>query len=303
MKKRLGYMMPFLAFGFMFGGTFSAHGQSQLGSPSNLSQPDKVGFESLGNPVAVGPSQLEFNKKLGYLKAKLTEALTLKDEKIITDVKGELKVALNEHFANDLAIREAKLAGLTKRADNAESQNKQRLAAKEELIELQLQSFVMEKDTIGSSERDKEFQNLFGIGRQSTPDATPGFATSDGPFFGDPNSAAAPSVQQNRTSTIGVARMKLAAASSADEETQATKELKVALDAYFDRDLEERNRLLKTVRADIEKMKQKLEKRANSKNSIIDLQFKMVVNEASGLGFFSPAATSNDLSDPNLLSR
>lgn len=324
MKKRLGYMMPFLAFGFMFGGAFSAHGQSQPGGASGISVSSGVYSTESGITAEIAAHRDSLRNILVLLKAKLKEALALKDEKVISDVKGEVKYALNEQFANDLAIQESKLAVLIKRADIAESRNKLRLDSKDELIELQLKSYVLETDgpANGSSELELDSQSLFGSRRQSKPDvfftdpngvspsnlaverttANPIFPAADDRPAVDELSGATPGrsalgsrrrLHQSNNATIEEARMKLARAASVAEETQATKELKNALVAYFDLDMEEREQILKTVRAEIEQMKQKLEKRASSKNSIIELQFKMFVNEASGLGFFSPPATTD----------
>lgn len=319
MKMRLGYM-PLLSLAFMLGSECSAHGQSTFDGgggiyPSDLSKPEKTnsGFDFTGNPNAVGSSFRQSGEKLAFLKRKLIEALTLKDEKIITDVKGEVKDVLNEHFAHDLAIRESELARLIKRADNAESQNKQRLDSKDELIELQLQSYVMDNDAPGASPvgdpllsekavtvpGSNERYSSLGSRSSTTVGGSGGFTPLTLPNSSKRSSAinstgegTGPGLQQTNKATIEKARMKLARAVSADDEAKATKELKEALSVYFLHDLEERDRLLKAVRADIEKMKQKLEKRSNSKSSIVDLQFKLFVNEASGLGFFSPKVTA-----------
>jgi hypothetical protein len=342
MKIRFSYTKPLLTLAFMLNGEHAVRGQISLsdpnygkpsvGSPLDLSGPPHTSVSGPGpaslqghkmysrkteNPDPHAKSLRQSGEKLAHLKAKLAQAISLKDEKIIAEVKGEVKDALNEHFAYDLALRETVTARLIKRADSAESQNKQRLALKDELIDLQLQSYVMEKDSlaVGSSELDLDSPSLFGSKSETTsndfgnrrasslkssPLATPLSGNGADPFSGlSVDSVREP--QQNPIVMIEKARLKLATVASVDEESQATKELREALGVYYLRDLEERDRLLKTVRADIEKMKQKLEKRASSENSIVELQFKLFVNEASGLGFFSPKATTNTdslLADP-----
>ena len=195
------------------------------------------------------------------------------------------------HFANELAIRESELAVLIKRADNAESQYKQRLDSKDELIELQLQSYVLEADAPEASLGGNMPRLPAGAlaapgGRILSSGLTSPTTLGGGGSSGLGGTGQVP--QQNDKTTIEEARMKLARAASVDQESQATKELKEALSVYFLRDLEERDRLLKIVRADIEKMQQKLKQRSSSKDAIVGLQFKIFVNEASGLGFFSP---------------
>lgn len=317
--------LALLGLAFMFSHSPLARGQDDLFKNPSISAgtPTLGSFDSnlhiTENPDPIAKSFRQSKEKLARLKSKLKEALALKDDEIILNTKEEVKNALHEQLAHDFALQESQLSRLIKRTENAAALNKQRLAAKDELIELQLQSYVIEKDSIGSSDRDVELRNLFGTRRQTAAPSLVPIATEKPDNNGlddlafsfeppavrtsaDPKLDDSPLVQQNRTTTIEAARMKLARASSEEEEARAKKELENALVAYFDRDLEERNRLLKTVCADIEKMQRKLEKRVSSKNSIVELQFKMFVNEASGLGFFSPSATTNDperIPDPN----
>ena len=349
MKKRIEFATQCLALVLVYGTSFSAHGQddfSRFGtsanpqvsgpSPGSLRDPDAgFSFNSVlnnaltitGNPDPIGKNFRESVEKVAVLKRKLREAISLTNEKFISEAKSEAKSALVEHFDRELAVQGSILANLSKRADSTASQNQLRRSSKDELIHLQLQSYVMEKDTpsldLGAKNLDE--QSLFDLGRMSGPDvtaATPGFGTrspnirtagdpSNPTDASDPNLISVVQFAHNPRNPKAInaikaiiesARAKLAEATTTNEESQATDELKAALVNYFDRDLEERDRLLKMVRADIEKMKQKLEKRASSKSSIVELQFKMIVNEASGLGFFSPPVTTDRFDAPKPLS-
>jgi hypothetical protein len=348
MKKRIVFATQCLALVLVYGTSFSAHGQDDVSrfgtsgnpqvsgtSPSARRATDNTpGFTFngvlnnaltiTGNPDPIGKNFRESVEKVAVLKRKLREAISLNNEKFISEAKSEAKSALVEHFDRELAVQGSILANLSKRADSTASQNQLRRSSKDELINLQLQSYVMEKDTpsldLGAKNLDE--QSLFDLGRMSGPDvtaATPGFGTrspnirtagdpSNPTDASDPNLISVVQFAHNPRNPKAIkaiiesARAKLAEATTTNEESQATDELKAALVNYFDRDLEERDRLLKMVRADIEKMKQKLEKRASSKSSIVELQFKMIVNEASGLGFFSPPVTTDRLDDLKPLS-
>ncbi len=316
MKKRLAFSAPLLAFVLAYGTSYSAIGQDRTMGGSDLGRNDGPSGRSRG--VLPDPTAKNFQEsaeKIAMLKRKLQEAISLKDEKILSDMKGEVKIALNVHFDRDLAIQESELARLSKRADSADSQCKQRRTARNEIIDLQLQSYLLEKNTPSLGSDSAEAQSFLNAGRKDEAQRKFSRASSQGssdPFgsspesqpssdpFGSSSDGAAGQTQFNdgisnhpyqSKDMIEKAREKLAESATADEEAQATQELKGSLETYFDHDLRERERILKAVRTDLEKMKQKLEKRASSKNDIVELQFKMFVNEASGLGFFSPKVT------------
>ncbi len=340
MKKRIVFATQCLALVLVYGTSFSAHGQyddvQRFGtsaapqangtSPSARRATDNTpgftfnsvlnnAYTITENPDPIGKNFRESVEKVAVLKRKLREAISLNNEKFISEAKSEAKSALVEHFDRELAVQGSILANLSKRADSTASQNQLRRSSKDELIDLQLQSYLLEKDSpkLGIGAKSLDELSSFDLGRMSVPDvtATPGFGNRNPNIRtagvpSNPTDASDPNLisgvqfahnPQNPKAMIESARAKLAEATTTKEESQATDELKTALVIYFDRDLEERDRLMKTVRTDIEKMKQKIEKRASSKNSIIELQFKMVVNEASGLGFFSPQVTTDRFGD------
>lgn len=75
----------------------------------------------------------------------------------------------------------------------------------------------------------------------------------------------------------------------ADDDAQADAEAKLRqmLSQYFDQDMERRAADLRDIEKRVGQLQRQLEKRGNHKPEIIDLQVKVLVNEAEGLGFFS----------------
>ena len=88
--------------------------------------------------------------------------------------------------------------------------------------------------------------------------------------------------------------MKIRAAASAvrnadndEDRKKATEELASALDEYFEQDMKARTKEVKEIQARVEKLEAQLDRRREKKAEIIDLQLKVVLNEADGLGFYS----------------
>ena len=77
-----------------------------------------------------------------------------------------------------------------------------------------------------------------------------------------------------------------------DEATRvaATTELTSLLDKYFEEDLKIRQKELEDIAARLDKLRAQLDRRRQRKQEIIDLQVKVAVNEADGLGFYSRPA-------------
>lgn len=80
---------------------------------------------------------------------------------------------------------------------------------------------------------------------------------------------------------------KLSSAEGASEEVQA--ELKSALAAYFVADMQHRVRELDEIKAKIDETEAKLQRRLDSQQEVVELQLKLTLAEANGLGFFSKA--------------
>jgi hypothetical protein len=74
-----------------------------------------------------------------------------------------------------------------------------------------------------------------------------------------------------------------------DEEARkkATERLSSALDEYFEENMKDRGKELDDIRARLAKLEAQLERRRSKKDEIIDLQMKVALNEADGLGFYS----------------
>jgi hypothetical protein len=72
-----------------------------------------------------------------------------------------------------------------------------------------------------------------------------------------------------------------------DARDKATEQLASALDKYFERDMEARTKEVKEIQARVEKLQIQLDRRREKKEEIIDLQLKVALNEADGLGFYS----------------
>ena len=72
--------------------------------------------------------------------------------------------------------------------------------------------------------------------------------------------------------------------------SEARKKLVELLEKYFDEDMKTRATELEKVEARVKKLRTLLDKRASKKQEIVDLQVKVLENEADGLGFFNNAA-------------
>jgi hypothetical protein len=82
-----------------------------------------------------------------------------------------------------------------------------------------------------------------------------------------------------------------------DAMTKAETNLRDLLSKYFDEDMKRREADLKKMESRLKKLQEQLGRRQEKMQEIVDLQFKVLINEADGLGFFSnspsaPGATS-----------
>jgi hypothetical protein len=81
-----------------------------------------------------------------------------------------------------------------------------------------------------------------------------------------------------------------AAVNDAEEEDakgQAQERLEQLLDDYFKEDMERREEELANVEERVKQLRELLERRREKKREIVDLQVRVLLNEADGLGFFS----------------
>jgi len=86
---------------------------------------------------------------------------------------------------------------------------------------------------------------------------------------------------------IRKAAEKLRDAEGDQAQAQAQQELAELLGKYFDEDLARREEELAKLEQRLEKLRTQLARRAEKRQEIIELQIKVAVNEADGLGFLS----------------
>ncbi len=70
--------------------------------------------------------------------------------------------------------------------------------------------------------------------------------------------------------------------------------LKSALSEFFDADLQARTQELARIKSDLDAMAERLDKRVQLKDRIVDLELQMFVNDADGLGFFNDGGAPLD---------
>lgn len=92
--------------------------------------------------------------------------------------------------------------------------------------------------------------------------------------------------QMEMSQALGDAIGEFRRAQGDDAKAAAQKKLVEALTKYFDADMKGREAGLQKVEAQVKLLRSQLDKRAGKKQEIIDLQIKLLENEADGLGFF-----------------
>ncbi len=80
---------------------------------------------------------------------------------------------------------------------------------------------------------------------------------------------------------------KLSSSESNGESEKVQAELKSALSDYFIADMQHRIRELDEIKAKVAETEASLQKRLDSQQQVVDLQLKLTLAEANGLGFFS----------------
>src|SRR5262249_10912589 len=78
-----------------------------------------------------------------------------------------------------------------------------------------------------------------------------------------------------------------------DEEAAARKKLTEAVGKGFDEDMAQRKKDLGQLEERVTKLREQLEGRKAKKPEIVDLQIKVLLNEADGLGFSSGSSASD----------
>jgi hypothetical protein len=101
------------------------------------------------------------------------------------------------------------------------------------------------------------------------------------------------------TREIGKAAAAFRAAESNEAKATTKKKLVDVLNRYFDLDMKNRATELQKVEERVRKLRALYDSRESKKQEIVDLQVKVLENEAAGLGFFnSPAQGGNVLYAP-----
>jgi hypothetical protein len=76
-----------------------------------------------------------------------------------------------------------------------------------------------------------------------------------------------------------------------DGRKEATKAMSAALSNYFDADMKLREQEILDIEARVKKLQAQLARRSEAKAELLDLQLKVLVNEAEGLGFYGRASS------------
>jgi len=139
--------------------------------------------------------------------------------------------------------------------------------------------------------------------QQPVPQLAPPGAVYPQPNYlqsGTTNTALGGSLSQSAQSEIAQLVKQLGDADSSAKKGEVTKQLEAAVAKAFDQDLEDRESDLSNLEERVKKLRAQLDRRRRAKDDIIQLQIKVLVNEAEGLGFTSkprpPAARSGGTS-------
>ncbi|QDU00247.1 hypothetical protein [Gimesia aquarii] len=228
------------------------------------------------------------SQKLQKLRQELKNAKSNEQKE---EVEKSVREALLEYFNKDMKHREAELEKLMLRSSKMSAALEKRAAAKEQLVDLQLKSFKYEMDGLGLFTK----QGLTSQWKSATR-AYPTYTIvnsfdSEGLYL----EAAKPKVDPLKTAmdTVNTMLQKLRSEKSDEGRTKATSELRKALSNYFDLDLKARQKEIDKINAGLKKMQTGLQKRADAKDNIVDLQLQIIVNEAKGLGFFRSSALNS----------
>jgi hypothetical protein len=94
---------------------------------------------------------------------------------------------------------------------------------------------------------------------------------------------------------IAEAAGKVRDAESDSDKAEATKKLTEIVDKSFEDDLKRRERELAAITERVERLQAQLDRRRGKKQEIVDLQVKVAINDAEGLGFHSQSMPPGDM--------
>jgi len=83
-------------------------------------------------------------------------------------------------------------------------------------------------------------------------------------------------------------------ASGQGDRDKLEKNLKTALNEYFQADMRHRQKELGAIRKRLAEMEAKVKQRSDSQAKIVDLQLTLLLHEADGMGFFAPGHRPSD---------
>ena len=105
--------------------------------------------------------------------------------------------------------------------------------------------------------------------------------------FGEGGMAYGRGVEPSYKQRIALLKSVLSGAETSDEEkSKAKQEIEALLNQYFDQDIETRQAQVAQIEQRVAKLKAQLQTRLAAKSELVQLQMKLIENEAAGLGFF-----------------
>jgi hypothetical protein len=114
----------------------------------------------------------------------------------------------------------------------------------------------------------------------------PGMMSGPGMMPMDPGQAARQELQARAEPIL----QRLREAKTDEQRAAIRRELSVVLEGYFDQDMQRRLAELAKIEARVKRLREQFDKRQRAKEDILQLQLKLLENEASGLGFFGSSA-------------
>jgi hypothetical protein len=94
---------------------------------------------------------------------------------------------------------------------------------------------------------------------------------------------------------IAAAAGKVRDAENESDKAEATKKLTEVVEKSFEDDLKRREQELAAITERVERLQAQLDRRRGKKQEIVDLQVKVAINDADGLGFYSQPVPPGDM--------
>jgi hypothetical protein len=139
----------------------------------------------------------------------------------------------------------------------------------------------------------EETQNIFEPQERTAPALPSTPVRPPDPYFPFGNPPGRSGDASDIKSAIRQAAEHLRDAETDEAKTKAEQQLRDLLTKFFNQDLQRRQSELKEMQARLSKLQEQLDRRQTKMDEIIDLQMKVLVNQADGLGFFSDSPSSD----------